>query len=115
MPKHGSKRKLHKKSKHAGVLALERNCWKSAKKSEAVSASIQCGTYLLAGGVIDQAMQREEMRGAMPDFDPNDQRRRFLIQTKILGLSEEQASSSLQALVGSMDSVLAGLMQAGMR
>ena len=104
-----------KSGSYLSVLASEKRCWSAAKKSNNRRAALTCGTLMIAGGLIDQAYSRQEMRGSMPGFGPTDQRARFMAEARKLGLSESEADEVLQTVVSGIQEILAGLMLAGMR
>lgn len=97
---------------HAALLQLERDCWKApaAKSQPGV-----CVRMVVAGGLIDTAMQRNERRGAMPAFTPQAQRARVFAAGKKLGHNEAAMQAVMEQAVGDVPGLLAGLMQAGMR
>jgi hypothetical protein len=100
---------------YSSVLSREKQCWTAAKRSAGKQAALTCGTRMSAGGLIDQAYSRQEMRGSMPGFGPTEQRTRFQTETRKLGLSQIESDEALQQVVGGIQEILAGLMQAGMR
>lgn len=100
---------------YSGLLALERQCWRTAKQASAERDAQRCGIHIVTSGLIDQTYARPQMRGSMPGFTAAEQRERFLTESKRLGLTNEVATASLQSVVGSIPDILAGLMLAGMR
>ena len=98
-----------------GMFNLEKSCWNSANSGNEHSIAI-CAVQAFTGGMIDATFARTQMRGAMPDYEPQTIRRRVINKSVERGLTNERASDLIAVSVGSnIDLMLSGLMKAGMR
>lgn len=100
-----------------GMLATEDRCWREAKasrKAPAVSA-LGCARLLIAGGVIDQAMQVTEQRGPVAAFAPAIQRTRYMERAAGLGMTPAAAQDVLVKAVNDIPLIIEGLSEAGLR
>lgn len=101
----------YKQGKGAAMLAVENACWKAATKTTV----LPCAHAMIAGGMIDQAMQQLERRGPLVAFSPALQRQRFFKETTRLGLSNDDAQAVLEeAMQFGMPLIYKGLAEGGL-
>lgn len=101
----------------AGLVDAEERCWREARtggKNPQLQA-LQCVRVLIAGGLIDQAMQISEARGPTPALTGPVQRQRFLERTAAMGLDTQAANRIMQLGVQELPSLIEGLAEAGVR
>lgn len=99
-------------SRAAGMLHVERACWKRATRDNIGT----CTQKMIAGGVIDAAMQQAERRGPTVAFSPAVQRERYMRETKRIGMDAQEAQETLEAIVHiDLPLIVKGLTEAGLR
>lgn len=100
-----------------GMLQAEERCWREARASTKppAPAALGCARLMIAGGLMDQAMQISERRGPVAAFAPALQRERFLERTAAMGLTREASQSVLERAVREMPALVEGLSLAGVR
>lgn len=101
----------------AGMLQAEERCWteaRTSRKSPQLQA-LGCARLMIAGGVIDQAMQVSERRGPVAAFDPAVQRQRYLDRTAAMGMTQPEAQQVLQKAAAEIPAIVEGLSLTGVR
>jgi hypothetical protein len=108
---------VYRTQRAAGLVDAEERCWTEARQSAKAPQhqALQCVRVLLAGGIIDQAMQISERRGPTPALTGQLQRQRFLARTAAMGLDEPTANRIMALGVREIPLIIEGLDQAGIR
>jgi len=107
----------YRASRGEGMLQAEERCWREARASTKppAPAALGCARLMIAGGLLDQAMQISERRGPVAAFAPALQRQRFLERTAAMGLKADASQAVLERAVREMPALVEGLSLAGVR
>ena len=112
--------RMYEAYRYGGVgemLAMENACWHSlAKQKKPTDASaVSCAVSALAGGFVEAAYARQQKRGPAPAYNPSLLRKRLVGNMEKARINEDRAQRILELVTLHQESVLVGLMNAGMR
>lgn len=97
----------------AAMIAEENKCWSSSKKNKDISGA--CSVSALTGAFIESAYAREQGRQPAPNYQGDVIRKRIFANFEKIGMSQDQADTSIKFATENVDKILTGLMNAGMQ
>lgn len=112
--------KMYKAYRYGSVgemLATENACWRTlAEQNKPTDTSaVSCAVSALAGAFVEAAYARKQMRGPTPAYNSSQFRQRLVDNMAKAGINEGRAQRILVLATAHTESVLVGLMNAGMR
>lgn len=99
------------------MLSLENSCWNALAKQQRPSdaSATSCSVAALAGAFIEATYARKQMRGAVPAYNSESFRQRLIGNMAKAKINQDRAERILELTAAHQESVLAGLINAGMR
>lgn len=96
----------------AAMFDVEAACWRAARRDTVAD----CVHRMIAGGIVDGAMQQVERRGPTEAFAPAAQRARYMREARRIGMGPDEAQATLEAIV-KIDTpfIVKGLTESGLR
>lgn len=97
------------------MLSLENTCWRAFARKPSDAGATSCSVTALAGAFVEASYARQQRRVPAPAYNGDGVRQRLIGNMAKAGIKEDHAQIILERAGVHQESVLLGLINAGMR
>lgn len=97
----------------AAMYSVENECWNTARKS--LQQLDQCSAYAITGGFIEASFAFKQRRSPVPNYQAQSIKKRIVENYLKSGFSEKDSELTRKYMGDNLNSILSGLMNAGMK